>query len=35
MQTFALASYIFLMQKKNNILKSDVTLHHNNFQIND
>ncbi len=31
MQTFAQAYYIFLMQKKNNVLKRNVTLHQNNY----
>ena len=31
MQTFALGYYIFLMQKKNNVLKRNVTLQQNNY----
>ena len=35
MQTFAWGYYIFLMQKKNNISKRNVTLHQNNYYTND
>ena len=31
MQTFARAYYIFFMQKKNNVLKRNVTLQQNNY----